>query len=194
MSPCIHTVCGYAVVSSKIKARCFGNLQRGVKRTDAVESGEVRQRNKILFPYQTVLPSTRRDSTYNGADFRAYFTSLQYFDLSAVSCIAMPSERRKRKKEDVSKEWQGRGVSLASFFPHNELSIKFRGTSNISRLSHVRWKCCIDLRVRYKATDCTPRLSRESSKTIEKQTREKERPDERCFISLKSDGYQIDSG
>lgn len=39
MPPCIHTVCGYAVVSSKIKARCFGNLQRRVKRTDAIESG-----------------------------------------------------------------------------------------------------------------------------------------------------------
>jgi len=39
MPPCIHAVCGYVVVSSKIKARCYGNLQCGIKRTDAAEPG-----------------------------------------------------------------------------------------------------------------------------------------------------------
>lgn len=85
-TPYIHAVCGYAVVSSKIKARCYSNLTvarnkaadgRGARgRGGLAEPRGSARRNKILFPYQTVLPSARRDSTYNGADFRAYFTSL----------------------------------------------------------------------------------------------------------------------
>lgn len=149
-------------------------------KTDAAEPEGSTRRNKILFPYQTVLPSARRDSTYNGADFRAYFTSLQHFD---PLFLASPCRvRRNREKEGVSKEGREGGVSSASFFPCNELSIKFRGAGNISRLSHVRWKCCIDLRVGYEATDYTTRLSRESRETIEEQTRRKGRPNGRYVL------------
>lgn len=139
----------------------------------------VRWRNKILFPYQTVLPSARRDSTYNGADFPAYFTFPQYLDLSLFLASPCREEEKGKKKVWAKK---GRDVSLASFFPYNELSIKFHGTGNISRLSHVRWKCCIDLRVGYKTTDCTSRLSRESREIIEKQTRGKERSNGRYVL------------
>lgn len=158
------------------------------------ESGGDWRRNKILFPYQTVLPSAWRDSTYNGADFPAYFMSLQR--LRPLRCFLYCHMKSANEKDGWRKR-KGKCEGKEEAFPpllYNELSIKFRGTANISRSSHVWWKYCIDLRVDYKVVPnvcfvcmCISRRFREIT-----GNRLGRNNDRKMILSLKSDSMMID--